>query len=695
MGVKISIDVGGTFTDFVAYDSESGRFYLLKLDSTPEEPEKAVLRTCEYFLKDSGKKGEDIEVVLHVGTVGTNLFRGQLKLRLPKTALITTKGFRDVLVIGRQNRPELYNVFFEKPKPLVERRFRVEVDERVDAQGRVLKHVNEEEINLVFTRLKKEGVEAIAISFLNSYINPRNEQIVEKKAKEAGFQHVSAAYNVDREAREYERTSTTVVNAILKPVVVSYLNRLRFGLSSLGIRASVYILLSSGGLSDIDEVSSRPVAAVESGPAAGVVAAAALADTMQLGNVISFDMGGTTAKACAVVEGKPGMVTEFELGGKVHAGRMVKGSGYPIRVPCIDLAEVSAGGGSIIWVTEGGAVEVGPISAGASPGPACYGKGGKDPTVTDANLTLNRLPQNLLDGKFQINRTLARRALRRVADEAGVDVTELAILAIRLINLHMARALRLVTVERGHDPREFTLIAFGGAGPLHAAELANEMDISKVIIPRYPGLFSSYGLMFTDLRYDRVTAYMQVFEGEEYDYVEDKYIELEQEIINYLTSKGFEISRITLGRLADVRYLGQAHELLIDAPARFNDKTARAFIEHFHAKHEATYGYSRRGEKLEIVALRVYAVVKTSKPKLETYRQEREKPEKDALKEKREIYLNDTWVKASVYNRDKLRCGNRIQGPAVVEQYDSTTLIPEGWIASVDQYLNIILTSRG
>ena len=690
MSIRVAVDVGGTFTDLVAYDERSREFIVLKVSSTPEQPEVGVIRALEALLS-KGVKAEDVSVFLHVGTVGTNLFRGQLRLSLPRAALITTEGMRDVLEIGRQNRPELYNVFFERPEPLIPRNLRLEVAERIDAFGNVVKPIDQNSLNNAILEAGRHSVETVAICFLNSYRNPEHERVArEAVSRELGV-YVCASYEVDREHREYERCSTTVVNAILMPVVSKYMEKLQQELRRLSVSAPIYVVSSSGGLLDVNEAVKRPVAAVESGPAAGVVGAAVLSRVLGLGQVLSFDMGGTTAKASAVVGHEPQVLTEIELGGKAHAGRLIKGSGYPVRTPAIDLAEVSAGGGTIIWTTPAGGLEVGPISAGASPGPACYGAGGEEPTITDANLVLGRLGEKLLDGGLMLRRDLAERALARVADGLGMEVAELAAASLRILNLHMARAVRLVSVERGLDPSRFAMIAFGGAGPMHAAELAEELNIPHIVIPSSPGLFSAYGLVFTDFRYDYVSAHLAVLDEDSHAELENAFRELESMVLQQLEEKGFKREAIILSRVVDMRYLGQGYELLVPAPREITRAGLRSLVSAFHEKHKAMYGYSRPEERVETTAIRIAAYVQTSKPELIEHPYAGEKPQSQALKEKRQTFFRDNWLETPVYDRSRLKHGNVIEGPAIIEQYDSTTIIPMDWRAEIDKHHNIHL----
>jgi N-methylhydantoinase A len=576
-------------------------------------------------------------------------------LELPRVALVTTRGFRDVIEIGRQNRPRLYDPFFEKPRPLVPRDLRFEVDERVDFRGSILKPLDVRELESLGSRLGALGVESAAIIFLHSYANPVHEVLAEGVlSKYVGY--VSPSYRVAPEPREYERTSTTVVNATLMPIVSGYLERLMKGLRELGV-TGLSIMSSSGGLVTVEEAMARPVQIVESGPAAGVIATAELSRMLGIPRAISFDMGGTTAKAGTVVDFEVEVTSEYEVGGEAHHGRIVKGSGYPIRFPFVDLAEVSAGGGSIIWRDDVGALRVGPISAGADPGPVCYGRGGVRPTITDANLALGRIGDYMLGGAMKLDRSASIKALQALGDPEVV-----AWEAISIANLEMARAIRLVTVERGLDPADFTLVAFGGAGPQHAVEIAEELGVRSVVVPPHPGLFSALGLLLADWRFEARVAYPVD--------LEEAYLKLEGELLGRLGRVDYFV------RYADVRYEGQGWELTVPVgrPARLDD-VRRAFEE----KHLATYGFTLEDRSVEVVVARVFAVIRRVKPSL---------PKPRALGEPgvrvvRKVYFKDGWVNTPVYWRDDLPVGYKIEGPAIVEEYDSTTVIPPGWVAVV------------
>lgn len=672
---RTGVDIGGTFTDIVLLNEEYGELKVLKALTTPKRPSQAVLSG----LDGSGITFDEISSLVHATTLGTNMFLGQEGLLPPKVALITTKGFRDVLEIGRQRRPELYNLFFEKPEPLVKRRDRYEVEERVDAWGNVITPLNVEEAERLAEELCLRGYEVIAISFLNSYVNPEHEEMMLQILKEkCPTIDVVLSSRVNPEHKEYERTSTTVVNAFLKKLLSTYLTNLEGELRSKGFKGRLFVMQSSGGVSKVEYAIERPAAFIESGPAAGAVAAAYYSKLVGDEGVIGFDMGGTTAKASTVVGGEPMITTEYEVGGKIHAGRLVKGSGYPVRFSFIDLAEVSAGGGTIAWIDEGGALRVGPVSAGSEPGPACYGRGGKKATVTDANFLLGRLGDKLAGGSLILRRGLAEKAIGNLAVELGLEVEETAMGIIKLANTVMARALRIVTVERGYDPRDFIMYVFGGAGPLHGVELARELEVREVMIPIHPGVFSAFGLLLTDYRVDTARSVMKLAEEVDDGDMEAALSGLETEAIRELEG----IEEVHAIPSLDMRYRGQAYYL--NVPWKGSVDQA---IRDFHATHGRMYGFSSPEEPVEVVNVRLALIGSLKKPSFSRREMEEHRPEPEGT---RQVYFEDKgWLEAKVYLRRGLRPGAIIEGPAVVEEYDSTTLVPPDHRLEVDGYGNL------
>jgi N-methylhydantoinase A len=694
---RVSVDIGGTFTDLVALNEESGELVNIKMPSTPKEPANAVTEAFQEFLEKN--RDADVSAVIHATTIASNALLGQINLELPKTALIATKGFRDVVEIGRQRRHELYNLFVQKPCTLVPRSLRFEIEERTEPRGEILTPLNKEAVRGLSQRIKRENVEAIAVALLFSYINQKHEQEIGEMLRQLQPEiYVSLSSEITPEYREYERTSTTVVNAVLMPIVSSYLGTLQQEIERFGVKAPLYVMQSDGGTASREIVSKKPVSIVESGPAAGVIASAFYGNVLGIDDILSFDMGGTTAKAGAVKEATPEVVNEYEVAGKVHSGRIVKGSGYPVRQPFIDLAECSAGGGTIAWVDEGDALQVGPISAGAEPGPACYGKGGMKPTVTDANVVLGRLnPRFILGGEMPIHSRLSEKAiLNEVCRKTQLELTETAAGIIRIVNFAMAKVLRIVTVERGYDPRDFALMCFGGAGPMHGCALAQELNISKTIVPPNPGMFSAYGLLAADLRSSHVDAVMKLTTDVKAKKVENVFQKLELKGKRILRHQRVSKANTQFVRQLDLRYFGQSYELTVPANTPFTDTALQQAVENFHKKHKAVCGYAVRDESVELVNLRLATIGFVKKPRLREQPSRGEKPSKEAVITSRKVFFEqyDGYVKTPIYRREKLNSGNVVEGPAVIEQYDATTVVYPRWKTSVDKLGNLVLSTQ-
>ena len=667
---RIGVDVGGTFTDLIAAEEGAGGLVPVKVLSTPRAPADGVLAAFHQLL--AGRGGRPTYLV-HASTIGTNLFLGQVGLDLPRAALLTTEGFRDVLEIGRQRRAELYNLFYQRPRPLIDRRLRIGIPERIDAGGRVVRPLDEGAVGAAAARLAAERIEAVAIAFLHGYANPDHERRA-KAILQAALPDsvIVASHEVDPEYREYERTSTTVISALLSPVVSRYLRGLSARLRDEGHVLPLYAMQSSGGITTIEGAAATPATLIESGPAAGVVGAAALGRRLGYSRVLSFDMGGTTAKAGVVIGGRPEVVPEYEVGGTVHAGRIVRASGYPVRAPFIDLAEVSAGGGTVAWV-DGAALRCGPLSAGADPGPACYGRGGDRPTVTDAHLLLGWLsPRGLLGGRMPLATEAAERAMAGVAGPLGIDQTATAAGIVRVVNAQMVRALRIVSLERGFDPREMIAIAFGGAGPMHAAALADELGVREVVIPPNPGLFSAVGLLAADLRCDRVESVMRPFEQVDPKTLEARFRRLEAEAREGVSDGGGR-REVVLQRALDLRYVGQSYELTVPGAVPLP-----AAAEAFRTRHTEIYGYAPLREPVEVVNARVTAL--GIMPPLSLWEAPAGPRDSDRA-EARRAYFDGRWVEVPVAARRGLDSGRALPGPAVVEEDEATVIVPPGWSA--------------
>ena len=655
----VGVDVGGTFTDIIVGDSRG--LTVLKLPTTAD-PARGVLEG----LRRLGPSARRASLISHATTLATNALL--TRTNLAHTALITNEGFRDVLEIGRQRRPELYDLRTRRPQPLVERRDRMTAACRVGADGSELSPLSRTEARSLAKRVVEEGFASVAISFLHSYQNGAHEDQMRSALLSSGFRgHVSISSEVDREYREYERTSTTVVNAVLSPLMTGYLSSLVASLRLSRIPAPVYVMNSDGGTSSVAFASSRPVVAIESGPAAGVIASRALARELSLDRVLTFDMGGTTAKAGTVIDGEAEVINEFEAAGRTHSGRSIRGSGYPVRGEFIDLAEVSAGGGTIASVDDSGELRVGPESAGSVPGPACYGKGGTNATVTDANVVLGRLnPHALLGGSMPISRNLALRSMKGLSKKTGLDELSVATGIIRLVNNDMARAISMVTVERGRDPRDFVMVAFGGAGPLQACDLAEEMGISEVLVPAHAGLFSAYGLLageFTRTFTSPVMATEPSLEG--------RFHGLESMANQAMKSEGF--SGFKTSRLFEARYLGQSHELLL--PFHSDSHTR----QEFDSRHRELYGYSLP-DKMEVVNIRVRATVSRRAPPLRT------KAVGGRRASERRAWVGRKFRPVSVLQRGSLQNGATGRGPSIIEDYDSTLVVNPSWDWTAEDY---------
>jgi N-methylhydantoinase A len=691
---RIGVDIGGTFTDLVALDERTGHLYNYKVSTTPTQPERGFIECLRRFLRDSKTRTHRVKSIVHATTVATNAIIGQAGLELPEAALITTEGFRDVLEIGRQNRPELYNFHFTKPKPLIPRSRRLEVKERVDHKGKVLQALAADEAQKIAQAVNQIGVKSVAVCLLHSYANSNHEELLGEtlQATSPGL-NVSLSHQILPELREYERTSTTVLNALLIPVLSRYLNELGKLLHDEGIDSTLYVMQSNGGMASSQAIGQVPARAIESGPAAGVIAASFLADQLAERNILSFDMGGTTAKAGLIRNGEIQVTTEYEVGGRIHSGRVVRGSGYPVKFPFVDLAEIGAGGGSIAWLDGADQLHVGPRSAGADPGPACYGQGGTEPTVTDAHVVLGQLnPSQLLGGDLKLKAELAQDALNKIAERLRLSLEETALGVLQIADSHLSKLLRIVTVERGHDPKDFLLVAFGGCGPMHASNVARELGIKKILIPASAGLASALGLLATDFIHDSVQTHLTNPEEADLDLLELQLRQMEMRAHALLVEEGVGEDDIVHIRSFDMRYAGQSHELEVNLEGRTIDQaTITSAVEAFHSKHETTYGFSRPAEKTEIVNLRVKSIGVTTKPSLETKPEENYNPSR-ALKEKRPVfYPSGPVIECPIYERNRLTPGTILLGPAVLEDYDSTTLLLPRDRCAIDGHLNLII----
>ena len=717
MGWRIGVDIGGTFTDVAVLDEASGRAGIAKVSTTPSDFGAAVIDGTRAAMDEYRIAPDSVTLLSHATTIVTNAL---LESKGANVALVATRGFRDVLELRRSARADLYDLFQEAPAVLVSRRQRLEVTERIDAQGEVVTPLDDAEIDALIGAVRSLGsVDAIAVCLMFSFLNDVHEQRIGERLRAAlpGLP-VFLSSEILPEIREFERTSTTAVCAYVGPVLTSYLERLEAALAGLGL-PRLHVMGSNGGVLDVAGALRMPASAVESGPAAGVIAAQRLGDQIGRANLISFDMGGTTAKASLIESGRIETTSEYEVGGQGNVGRWLHGTGHPIRVPVIDLAEVSAGGGSVAWIDPGGALRVGPESAGAEPGPACYGRGGGRPTVTDANVVLGYLSRtHLLGGRLPIDAAAADAAVRaHVADPLGYGVMEAAAGIVSVVNHGMAEALRIVSVERGHDAREFTLVAFGGAGPVHAAALAEELDIPEVIVPPIPGGFSALGLVATDLRRDWSHTFYGPIESIDLDALNRRLEDLEGRAEAMLHGAGVPEPDRAIERAADCRYTKQAYELTVPlAGGTITRETLEGLAGEFHAQHLRTYGHESRDESVQMVNVRVTAtgrmprVAFHARPEGEAASASSTRAEAD-----REVWFGEP-VRCPVIGRYDLPLANAgagsgataagapggagsgrpgRPGPFVVEEMDCTVVVPPGWNAALDERGFILMTRSG
>jgi N-methylhydantoinase A len=680
MAWRIGVDIGGTFTDVAMVEEETGRIDIAKVLTTPADFAAGVLDGLRQGITAQGINPAEVALLSHATTVVTNAI---LQKSGARVGFLATRGFRDLLELRRSCRADLYDLFQDAPDVLVPRRHRFEVTERIDAQGNVITPLAEAELAPIIATIRAEGLETVAVSFLFSFLNDTHERRAGAILRAAlpGVR-VFLSCEVLPEIREFERASTTAVCAYVGPLLESYLRRLQSAASGLGLPA-LHVMGSAGGVLDIDEALRMPAAAVESGPAAGVIAAQLAGRQLGLPDLISFDMGGTTAKASVIVGGEVTVTADYEVGGSASAKRWVQGTGHPIRVPVIDLAEVSAGGGSIAWIDPGGALKLGPESAGAAPGPAAYGRGGSRPTVTDANVVLGHLDREfLLGGTLRINLAAAETAIHtHIAGPLGLSVADAAARMIAVVNANMAQALRIVSIERGHDPREFSLIAFGGAGPVHAAALAEELDIPEVIVPPAPGAFSALGLVATDLRRDYARTLYADLGRVDPAQVAAAMAAMEQAGAAMQDAAQVPPARRAMQRAADLRYRRQAYELTIPmADGPITRASLDALAAEFHRRHEQTYGHANPREPVQLVNLRLTALGRLADLNLV----QRSNPARARQRSRQAWFPTTGFVACPVHWREGLAAETRIAGPAVIEALDSTTVVPPGWTARVD-----------
>jgi N-methylhydantoinase A len=666
---RLAVDIGGTFTDLVTLDETSGEVAVSKAPTTPRRFEDGVLAAIEQVDFDG------VSFLAHGTTVIINALTERTGAR---TALLTTRGFRDVLEIQKANRPDLYDLRYEKPRPFVPRRLRFEVTERVDYRGVELVPLDEAEVRAAVAEAKRQGAEALAICFLHAYANREHERraagIVRDEWPEAS---VSVSHELSSEWREYERTSTAVLDAYVKPVTSRYLGALASRLEAVGISASErYAMQSNGGVSTFEVAARAPINLVESGPVGGVIGAAALGALVGEPNLITLDIGGTTAKASLIERG------EIRVSGDYAIERTPIFAGYPVKVPIVDVVEIGSGGGSIAWLDPVGSLKVGPRSAGAEPGPACYGQGGTEPTLTDANVVAGRInPEYFLGGRILLDVDASRRALQPLADALNVDVEAAALGVIRIANASMIHLLKLVSVRRGRDPREFSLVAFGGGGSMHACALARELRAARVIVPPSPGHFSAWGMLASDLRHDAVQTRLVRADRLADEKLEEAWRDLEERLLATFASEHRSADDVEFARSADMRYAGQEHT--VDVPVASGD--GRTEIEQcFHDLHEQLYTF-RLDSPIEFVNFRLAGFGSVRKPELG--RLERNGDASGALKGSRAVDFDELGRhEARIYERAGLAAGAALEGPAVVEEPAASTVVFPGQMLRVEEH---------
>ncbi|GGG21457.1 methylhydantoinase [Rhizobium wenxiniae] len=680
---RIGVDSGGTFTDVCLFEETTGEVKIWKVSSTPDDPSRGITQGVEEGISEVGTTAAEVAFLGHGTTVATNaLIQG----RGVQTGLITTDGFRDLLEIGRQKRPDLYDIQADKPDTLVSRDLRIGVKERVLSNGETEISLDEEEFRSAVRELKKAGVKSVAVCFLYSFLNSEHEAIAGRILEEEFPEAFSAlSHKIAPEFREFERLSTTVVNAYLGPVMKGYVNALSGKLKNLGISVAPQLTQSNGGVIGFDAAADLPVRTVLSGPSTGVVAAQAIGRMTGIENLITFDMGGTSSDVALLTGGKCQVVNESV----VH--------GYPIKAPMLDIHTVGAGGGSIAYVDNGGFLKVGPRSAGANPGPSCYGLGNPEPTVTDANVLLQtQNPKYLLNGRMKIDQDLSRAAIQTLADKLGMGVLETANGILDIVAANMAKAIRVISVQRGHDPREYTMVAFGGAGPVHAARLAKELGMKRILIPRTPGVLCALGLLMTDLRTDFSSTQLTRLDEASADGIGEIYAALEAKAYAWFESEGIAPQAQQISRTVDVRYAGQNYE--ISVPVQAGTVTAATFAaieEAFLNAHRQLYGFIAEGEPVQMVTFRLAASGLVEKAQFQPA--EIEGPDSSAaITGSREVWMMEAggFVTATLYDRAKLKAGNVVQGPAIIDQMDTTTVVPMDTTATVDAYLNLMLEAK-
>lgn len=677
MTLRIGVDTGGTFTDLVLVDVDSGQYSYHKVPSSNDDPSRAILDGLRDLMADAGVGADAVELLVHGTTVATNAV---LQGAWCSTGLVVSRGFGDILELARQRRPHLFDLTVKKPVAPSPREARWEVTERLDYQGTVIDELTIAEVDEAIQFLKGKGVESIAVCYLHSYRNSVHEEITKKRIREAWPSvYVCTSSEVLSEFREFERFSTTVVNASLMPVLDAYLERFEAGVASIGISASPLVMQSNGGAVSTETVRKLPVNTFFSGPAGGVIGAVGVAHPHGSSDLITFDMGGTSTDVSLVTGGAPATKRESEMGG------------FPVRARSLDLHTIGAGGGSLVWVDPGGLLKVGPASSGAVPGPAAYGRGGDKPTVTDANVLLGRLnPHSLLGGRMRVYPDRAKAAFEdTICRGTGMSTSDAAIGALRIVNVNMMGAVRIISVEQGQDPRDFTLVAFGGAGPLHAAEVALGMGIQRVLIPSRPGLLSALGLLHADARRDFSRTELTLLSDESLPVINGALEALRRQGNQWLADERLQPDEARFEWIAEMRYFGQNFELPVKVDQLLGDQSPDVLAASFHRLHNDAYGYLLEEHPIEVVGVRLTVTAHRPTPPMESACCTAGSEAKKGL---RDVWFEATgFVETAVYERNSLPVSARIGGPAIVEQMDTTTVVPPDFVCTVDSTGNLLL----
>lgn len=677
--MRVATDIGGTFTDLVYVDNE-GKFGYAKSPTTPPNFENGVIKVLEK----SGVELEAIEMFIHGSTIVINTLTERKGV---KVGLLTTKGTKDVLEIGRGNRPDLYNFRYQKPVPFVERHLRYEIEERLDYKGNIIAPLHESDIKEAIQYFQKEKVDAIAVCFLHAYLNScHEERVVELLSELWPEVPVSASFEVTKEWREYERSNTTVLNAYVKPIAGKYIDQLSQRLDDNQVKQNRYIMQSNGGVTTFDNAKNTPIHMVESGPVGGIYGAAILGELLGEKDIIAFDIGGTTAKCSLISDGEVKVTTDY------YIEKSETTAGYPIKVPVVDIVEIGNGGGSIAWIDELGSLKVGPQSAGSTPGPIAYGLGGTKPTTTDANLWIGRLSKKNFDYDVKMEK-VGQEIDEQIAQHFKTSTEEAALGIIDIANSNMLNALKLISVRKGYDPQDFTLVAFGGGGPLHAAELAKDLGVKKVIIPVSSSVFSAWGMLMTDLRHDYIQTHVQLLEQKNLGELDRQWAEMEQIAYEEFENEFVPKERVSFVKFVDLRYIGQEHTVKV-AIEDWDKMELESILDTFHELHKQAYSFNLPESSVEIVNLHLTSYGAVEKPKIAKLDISADEIRDEKVEERKVYFHNVGWINTPIYKRKKLPSGFTIQGPAVVEERSASTVILEGQRLTVDVYGNLIIETE-